>query len=106
MDSEFANLTNQTDFDPRTVSYINIVDTYNRKTGEHLKSVCTSPSGDTIWEEGRTPAKDVVFLDYLEPYWGKFVADPRVPKGEIRMGSWCGPTLVKNIQEPDETDKI
>jgi hypothetical protein len=30
MDSEFANLTNQTDFDPRTVSYINIVDTYNR----------------------------------------------------------------------------
>ncbi len=66
MDSEFAKLTNQHDFDPRTVSYINIVDTYNRKTGEHLKSVCTTPSGDTIWEEGRTSAKDVVFVDYSE----------------------------------------
>lgn len=87
------------DFDPRTVSYINIVDTYNRKTGEHLKSVCTTPSGDVVWEEERTPSKDVVFMDYLEPYWGKFIADERVPKGEIRMGSWNGPTLMKNIGE-------
>lgn len=36
-------------------------------------------------------------LNELQPYWGKFIADPRVPKGEIRMGSWDGPTLVKNI---------
>lgn len=96
------------DFDPRTVSYINIVDTYNRKTIEHLKSVCTSPNGDIIWKEERTPSKDVVFMDYLEPYWGKFVADSRVPKGEIRMGSWDGPTLMKNIEVPEtnETSEI
>ena len=92
--------------DVRNLAHVQITDTYNRKTGEHLKSVCTTPSGDTIWEEGRTPSKDMVFLNYLEPYWGKFIADTRVPKGEIRMGSWMGPTLVKNIQEPDETNKI
>ena len=58
--------------DLRSMSHINIVDTYNRKSGEHLKSVCTSPNGDIIWEEGRTPSKDVFFLDYLKPHWEKF----------------------------------
>ena len=52
--------------DIRDMSYVQITDTYNRKTGEHLKSVCTSPNGDIIWEEGRTSAKDVVFMDYSE----------------------------------------
>ena len=41
-------------------------------------------------------------LSYLEPYWGKFVTDPRVPPGEIRMGSWDGPILLKNIAVPDD----
>ncbi len=83
--------------DIRDMSYVQITDTYNRKTGEHLRSLCTSPTGEIIWEEGQTPSKDVVFLDYLESYWGKFVSDPRVPKGEIRMGSYDGPVLMKNI---------
>jgi hypothetical protein len=90
----------------RDMSHINIVDTYNRKTGEHLKSVCTSPDGTVIWDDGPNPNKNTVFLDYLEPYWGKFVEDERVPKGEIRMGSWDGPTLMKNIGEANETTEI
>ena len=58
--------------DLRDMSYVQITDTYNRKTGEHLKSVCTSPNGDTIWEEGRTPSKDVAFFPpYLRAPWLK-----------------------------------
>lgn len=41
---------------------------------------------------------------YLEPYWGKIVEDPRVPRGEIRMGSWDGPILMKNIGIPEAND--
>ncbi len=41
-------------------------------------------------------------LSYLEPYWGKFVEDERVPVGEVRMGSWDGPILIKNIGVPKE----
>ena len=91
------------DFDPRTSSYVNIVDTY-AKSGEHLKSVCTSPNGDIIWDKGRIPSKDMVFLDYLKPHWGEFIADHRVPEGEIRMGGWDGPTLIKNIGVPETNE--
>ena len=49
-----------------------ITDTYNWKTGEHLKSVCTSPTGDIIWEEGRIPSKDLFFLKYIKPNWEEF----------------------------------
>jgi hypothetical protein len=41
-------------------------------------------------------------LSYLEPYWGKYVIDPRVPRGEIRLGSWDGSILLKNIAVPDD----
>jgi len=48
--------------DIRDMSYVQITDTYNRKTGEHLRSVCTSPAGETIWDDGPTPSKNVAFL--------------------------------------------
>ena len=58
--------------DIRNMSYVQITDTYNRKTGEHLRSVCTPPSGDIIWDEGRTPSKDVVLMPvYLKETWDK-----------------------------------
>lgn len=72
MDSEFAKLTNgRIGFDPRSVSHVNIVDTYT-KSGKHLNTVCTSPGGDVIWMEGRKPSKDICFVDYLKPHWERF----------------------------------
>ena len=58
--------------DIRNLSHAQITDTYNWKTGEHLKSVCTSPTGDIIWEEGRIPSKDLFFLKYIKPNWEEF----------------------------------
>lgn len=59
--------------DIRNEPYVTITDTYNQKTGEHLKSTCLTASGDLIWEEGPTPSKNVFFLPhYLQAPWLRF----------------------------------
>jgi hypothetical protein len=47
--------------DIRNQPSIEIVDTYT-KSGKHLGTVAKTLGGDIIWEEGRTPIKDVVFF--------------------------------------------
>lgn len=37
-------------------------------------------------------------LDAFDTPFGRVVVDPRVPEGEIRLHSWNGPTLMKNIE--------
>ena len=59
-------------------------------------------SSDGLGYNLRTERFRIMDLRYLEPYWGKFVEDQRVPRGEIRLGSWDGPILLKNIAVPDD----
>jgi hypothetical protein len=61
--------------DIRNEPSIEIVDTYDVKSGWHLGSVCKTQDGRIIWEEGRTPSKDVVFLRPGAP-WNKCWKDP------------------------------
>lgn len=54
--------------DIRNEPCVIITDTYT-KGGTHLKSVCKTQGGRIIWEEGRTPAKDVWMLSHIDWPW-------------------------------------
>jgi hypothetical protein len=46
-----------------------VTDTYDRKTGKHVSSVCKTQDGRVVWEKGADAAKDVApFLDLDRPW--------------------------------------
>jgi hypothetical protein len=46
-----------------------VTDTYDRKTGKHVSSVCKTQDGRVVWEKGPDAAKDVApFLDLDRPW--------------------------------------
>ena len=65
--------------DIRNYPYIDVVDIYT-KDGTHLSSVAKTPDGKIVWDEGRTPSKDVAFTPIDPPdfeYQWKFWAANR-----------------------------